>query len=303
MPRVAPKPAPKPQLLGARRKASGGIPVVACLFCICRVHCACVSSLSCLLPGSAKRWAKLQPAPDEVEDLEDQPSVISGRKAWARRVARTKNVRARSSKSESLAAARAPAKKPAAEVNAKAKATAKLEDTAKPPPKVRARRRREPKKVRDKKAGRTTKKPAAVQDVDIDDDVWAWAGLFGDSGDERADDLADAVSSAAEEPLDVDALLGDMEDVIFNEFMNSQESDGTCNSPMIEVVKQLIANLPTATHTNLLHVWRILATHSSQRKLKTGSGCSGSGLDWHVIQSLSEVLYACVVCMLLVMSS
>ena len=121
---------------------------------------------------------------------------------------------------------------------------------------------------------------------------------------EGATDLdANDTATEVEEPLLVDQLLGDLDDNIYDELMQSQESDGSCNSPMLDVIKMLLANMPAATHTHLLRVWQIMSAHSAERKLKTGSGCSGSGLDWHVIQALTEVLYACVVCMLLVMSS
>ena len=179
MPRIAPKPAPKPQL-GARRVASGGIPLVACLFYICPVCCACVSSLSRLLPGT--HWAKLKPQAQEVEDLEDQPSAMPGRKTWTRRVARGKNVRARLSRSQSLATAKEvaevaevvgqPPRKARAHAKVKAKAKAAqrvrqavapaVKESEKPRPKVRAPRRRAPKKARDKKEGRTRTKTRSV---------------------------------------------------------------------------------------------------------------------------------------------
>ena len=146
----------------------------------------------------------------------------------------------------------------------------------------------------------TKKKPAACKDEDFD-----WEQVMGADAFKHVDDAEGATehddndtATEVEEPLDVAGLLDHLDDV-----MHSQDSDGTGNSPMVDVVKLLLHNMPTATCTNIMSHLKFLFERSATQKLKIGSGCSGSGLDWHVVQALVEVLYACSVCMLLVMSS
>ena len=154
------------------------------------------------------------------------------------------------------------------------------------------RQKRPPKKKRPRKC--------STPDFHLEDEVLlgtdASEGCIVDVDDAEVDaDDAHSVSA----PLNVDALLGNQDN-----FSVSQGSDGS-NSPMVDVVTMLLSSLPHDAYMYLVKTWKRLSDISATEPLRTSSGCSGSGLDWHVIQTVNEAFAVFITdrcCMFLVMS-
>ena len=93
-----------------------------------------------------------------------------------------------------------------------------------------------------------------------------------------------------DDELDVDRLFM-CEDVNYNydDHMDAGESEPEDNSALLDVVLMLVKRMPSNGFARLIETWRVLSEFVLQEPVKVGSGCSGSGLDWHCIKIITEV--------------
>ena len=84
--------------------------------------------------------------------------------------------------------------------------------------------------------------------------------------------------------LDVSGLLPSQD------LAESQSGDDMdCTPPLIIIIKEFISSLSTERFCQLVETWKQLAMSSTPvNPLMCGSGCTGSGMDWHVIKALTE---------------
>ena len=127
----------------------------------------------------------------------------------------------------------------------------------------------------------TRKRPAKQLDI---------GGIFGDT--DLDFDLGDFDSDDGE--LDVDNLfMGDVgdDDGACGSDCDAANSDDDLHStpPLVDVVRLLVKQMPLNVLPRLLETWRMLAKLSERAPVKIGSGCSGSGLDWHAMNAINEV--------------
>ena len=95
-----------------------------------------------------------------------------------------------------------------------------------------------------------------------------------DSGPSSDDDIQ----------LDVSTLLPDDED------LESNFGDEDYSSPLIEIINKFVSQIPTNDWVKLVENWKTLECLSSRKeRLPCGSGCTGSGMDQHVIIDVTEV--------------
>ena len=73
---------------------------------------------------------------------------------------------------------------------------------------------------------------------------------------------------------------------------STQESDkSVADPPLLENVRRMVGQLSCKQLLMLQDHWKIFASHASKvGTLKSGSGCSGSGMDWYVLEIVSEAL-------------
>ena len=69
-------------------------------------------------------------------------------------------------------------------------------------------------------------------------------------------------------------------------------ADLSLDPPLIEVVRMLLVRVPTNYLLQLVDIWRLLSHASKAKQMPVGSGCTGSGMDWVVVQAVSEVVLA-----------
>ena len=67
-------------------------------------------------------------------------------------------------------------------------------------------------------------------------------------------------------------------------------ADPSLDPPLIEVVRMLLARVPTNYLLQLVDNWRLLSHASKAKQMPVGSGCTGSGMDWVVVQAVSEAV-------------
>ena len=97
--------------------------------------------------------------------------------------------------------------------------------------------------------------------------------------------------------LDFDDILGNIDydsdepDVLRGAKANSAATEVTATDdpPLLTLVKIMVNQLPMVLLLKLLAGWRALCELSQLMGfIGCGSGCSGSGMDWHVIKIISE---------------
>ena len=96
--------------------------------------------------------------------------------------------------------------------------------------------------------------------------------------------------------------MNKLEDMIFANdegFMGVDTDDGDAEpdelDPLDEIVGRMMDQLPLDDYVSLCDRWRKLHALSqtySNGKIPVGSGCSGSGMDVHVLNTLSRVMLA-----------
>ena len=69
------------------------------------------------------------------------------------------------------------------------------------------------------------------------------------------------------------------------------------NTPLFDIVMPMVRQMPADMFTRLVVNWQILGERSALEVLGSGSGCTGLGLDWLTVCTMSEVptLASCVV--------
>ena len=113
------------------------------------------------------------------------------------------------------------------------------------------------------------KKPSAAIDVDT---------LLG------MGDVSEAAGDETDEELDVNGLLN-----ASGSHSDSGEADD--RPPLHRVIFQLLQQMPTEAFCRFVEAWKALAAMSSPKKpVPCGSGCTGSGMDWLVIKTITEAL-------------
>lgn len=166
-----------------------------------------------------------------------------------------------------------------------------------PPGKAPQPKKKQPKKKKQvkarqpkKKRGPLNKKPASlylafhVLGFNTSDEDGAGDDAHDDDGSTGFHN-ADALNVDALFPDDcsTDSASGSIDDVA--EGVVDEDFD-----PLLEVIKMIIAQLSTEELNELLDNWRLLAAASEKKPLPVGSGCTGSGMDYHVVKLVSEVL-------------
>ena len=144
-----------------------------------------------------------------------------------------------------------------------------------------AKRRRAKQPVKKRPAMSRSKRELSVDDLFYDED--GPVGLIDEDSDD--DD---------EDDLDVRALWGGESDDDIGEDEDDALESG--NSPLYDVIHKQLKQLPTDVLLRLVAVWQALAEQSKKQPLKAGSGCTGSGLDFLVIKTISEVLAVSACC-------
>ena len=101
--------------------------------------------------------------------------------------------------------------------------------------------------------------------------------------------------------MDVDELFGD--DIaslvdesdddddygVGNDDDDDEEESCGAASALYDVVLLLLKQMPSNDFLKLIEVWMHLAKQSEKEAINVGSGCSGSGLDWHAIKVVNAV--------------
>ena len=98
--------------------------------------------------------------------------------------------------------------------------------------------------------------------------------------------------SGSDHELDTSAMfpeagIGDFSD-------DDGDGKGSFEPALLKVVRMLLARMPVAELCQLVENWRLLSHASKKRAIPIGSGCSGSGMDWHVVKVISEVVLVSV---------
>ena len=72
---------------------------------------------------------------------------------------------------------------------------------------------------------------------------------------------------------------------------STAHSDIAADPPLLIVVRQLLARMPTPAFVSFIDAWRKLGQMASKTQpLPSGSGCTGSGMDWLVLKTITEVV-------------
>ena len=132
------------------------------------------------------------------------------------------------------------------------------------------------KKPMKKPAGAARKKQLDFADLglgDLDDD--SLPGLVGLGSDSETED---------------ELAFGDMGFDDGAEDDGEDAADHSLDPPLINVVRRLVARMPTNSLLQLVDNWRLLSHASTAKPLPVGSGCTGSGMDWVEILAVSEVV-------------
>ena len=107
-----------------------------------------------------------------------------------------------------------------------------------------------------------------------------------DSSDDDFDALGMGLVSSDDEnetaPDDVDACLEDVEDTTPENDIPSEEP------PLLVALRKMLLSLDTSQLSNFLVTWAVLAELSKKHPLGSASGCTGSGMDWWMLQLLVE---------------
>ena len=96
-----------------------------------------------------------------------------------------------------------------------------------------------------------------------------------------------------ESELDVSGLLPDSQNSGVGASQDpSADGDAGCGDPpLLVVVRLLMKSLPSYVLCRVLEAWRLLASISDRdHPLPCGSGCTGSGMDWQTIKTITEAL-------------
>ena len=69
------------------------------------------------------------------------------------------------------------------------------------------------------------------------------------------------------------------------------------NTPLFDIIMSMVRQMPADMFTRLAVNWQILSERTALEELGSGSGCTGSGLDWLTVCTMSEVptLASCVI--------
>ena len=99
--------------------------------------------------------------------------------------------------------------------------------------------------------------------------------------------------------LDVSGLFGEPDtggDVGASQG-SSAHSDAEADPPLLRVVRDLLSRMPMGAFISFVETWRQLAAMSANGvPLKSGSGCTGSGMDWLVVKTITEAFVHAVCC-------
>ena len=175
-------------------------------------------------------------------------------------------------------------KKPAVQAKQR-RGAAVLKRPAAAQPEAKTKRKQKEKKEEKKpavQAKATQKKPATrrkPKGLDV-------SALLANDGDDDSDSMAGLLSEdESEDELDVSALLPDGEDL-----ESTFGDEDYYSSPLQQCIHQFVKKIPTNDWVQLVENWKILADQSSpDDPLPCGSGCTGSGMDQHVINDVTEV--------------
>ena len=81
---------------------------------------------------------------------------------------------------------------------------------------------------------------------------------------------------------DDDACLKDVEGT-------TPENDSLCEEPpLLIALRKMLLSLETSQLTDLVVTWGVLSQLSKKLPLGSASGCTGSGMDWWMLQLLVE---------------
>ena len=70
---------------------------------------------------------------------------------------------------------------------------------------------------------------------------------------------------------------------------NIEEFDSVdLDPPLLDAVRQMILQLDSGPYATLVENWKALSVLSKHTPLCSGSGCTGSGLDWYTLKLVSE---------------
>ena len=107
-----------------------------------------------------------------------------------------------------------------------------------------------------------------------------------DSSDDDFDALGMGLVSSDDEnetaPDDVDVCFEDVEDTTPENDIPSEEP------PLLVALRKMLLSLDTSQLSNFLVTWAVLAELSKKHPLGSASGCTGSGMDWWMLQLLVE---------------
>lgn len=93
-----------------------------------------------------------------------------------------------------------------------------------------------------------------------------------------------------DDPEDLSHMLDDDPETLFACDSEEKKVDEDPNDPaLLEVVRQMLKGLDSQSFAQLCDNWKLLSEMSVSKPLGSGSGCTGSGLDWYTIKVCSEV--------------
>ena len=139
----------------------------------------------------------------------------------------------------------------------------------------------------DKKDKATRKKPSTRRQpkcLDVDGLLGDHPGLISDVESDDETGFLDVSSLLSNSEPDDDYNVGDDED------RDNDEDRGLDASPLIEMINEFLRRMPTNDRAHLVDNWTTFGCLSSpERPLPCGSGCTGSPMDQHVINGVTEV--------------